>query len=134
MIVITKIEIVETENDIARFVHLSEDNDILCVGDICPQIITEEVVRGHRFRHPIKGDFIIGFKNEAAEILGLQFEAFENLSNDNYILNQKIVLLKKDIDASKKTIDTIKDTIKNAGFFKRLKWLFNGIDVIKEFK
>ena len=118
MILISKIEYSEIEPDDHVTVDRYSDRYITSEPtpkDLAPNIETE-TIRGTRFVRPSDGtDIVIGCSGEAAELIGIQYEAWDNLKKDLAYSDYMIKGLQAEIKK-----------IKSAPFFTRLKWAFFG--------
>lgn len=123
MILITKIEYCQTDRDAYEIYHsdlYEKSEPLFSCNSVSPRTpvsdsVVREVVRGRRFVRPDGLEVMVGMTEQAADVLGLQYEAWQELedrANENWALyhNHKRVL----------------EATKKAGFFTRLKWLFMG--------
>jgi len=92
MIVIKNVELIETDGDWIEFVRKERQDlnflssDYLLENKVCMQ---KELIKGARFKHP-NGEMIIGVTGQAAEILGVMYEVYENM-RFNYDANRKLL-------------------------------------------
>ena len=83
MIVITKIETIETHEDWIEFAHLNLPQlKYVNPGEFLSdkEYFIRELVRGRRFRKPNGEEIIIGITNQASEILGILYESYDNMN------------------------------------------------------
>ena len=85
MIVITKVECLETPRDVVKIVH--EHTGMSRYFDASRSMSQEDIkvveasVRGRRYVHPERGiDVVIGVASSAGKQIGMMFEAWESLS------------------------------------------------------
>jgi hypothetical protein len=129
MIVVTKIETIETPKNITEIERFIYDNHpqaeyLPLDGQMVNVKVLKEVIKGRRFIHPKKGyDVVLGLTSPVAEVLGLQYELYESLEvAKNYWSDQccdqlsKNSLLKKQLDE-----------MESWGLWKRIKCIFTGI-------
>ena len=76
-----------------------------------PAKVVRELVQGRRFCRRGHEDVIIGMADQAAELLGLQFSAWEHMEDA--------------VEASHASIRKIRD----ASLWTRIKWVFTGVNV-----
>jgi len=99
------------------------------VGYVEKEKIKREIINGIRFVRPKDNiDIVIGMDKHAQDLIGIQYEAYEILEENNLQLNNELFRLNKMIICLKNKLDKIKQ----ASFLTRLKWLLKGID--KEIK
>lgn len=113
MILIKKIEFMDIDRDMVELAFMSLPDYGLLVNtdsgqDITKASVVNELVRSKRFRRPDGTELRIGFSEQAADVLGLSYEAFANLEdllsqtqNTVYEHTNKIQGLKKEIYAFK---------------------------------
>lgn len=117
MLLISKIEFLEVEGD-ERTIFETKPWEPLKLkgGEMVEAKVAQELVQGRRFRRPADGtDIVIGCSKQAADVIGLQYEEWESLEEDRDYWHTQSV-------ASRLKLDSIT----NAGFVERLKWLIRG--------
>jgi len=131
MLVVTKIETFETPMDTAqleRFIYANPQKpEYLPIdGEPVNVQVLKEVIRGRRFVHPKKGiDVTIGMSSQVAEVLGLQYEAFEELQRQrNFWYEQH----GEEFQRAEKMKWRL-DRIKSYGLWKRIKCVFTGMKI-----
>lgn len=117
MLLISKIEFLDVDVDVHTIFEVKPWEPLpLKGGEMVEAKVAQELVRGRRFRRPNDGmDIVIGCSKQAQDVIGLQYEAWESLENDRDYWHTQCV-------ASRLKIESIKQ----AGFWKRLKWLLRG--------
>lgn len=121
MKVITKVEYYETQDKEALIERLytCEPYTKELPTDSGPVDIkvVEETIHGRRYVSLSRGiDVVVGIKGEMAEILGLQYAAYESMQNAASYLQKVVEKQTKELSA-----------FYCASFWKRLKYLFTGI-------
>lgn len=91
--------------------------------------LREEIVRGRRFvnRHGV--EVCLGLTKQVEETIGLEFECFDKLQNENYNLSSNIKSLQKfnnRLTYEKDQYLFMLDKYTSLNFFGRLKFLFTG--------
>ncbi len=132
MIIITKVETVETEIDPIRLPIYDKD-DMLFPPHVSEPLPTKtylEIIKGREFIKSNGERIFIGMRNEAEEVLGIYYDAWDEL-------HKQINGLYRCIHSSANVIDDTRmernekekeiEKIKSYGFWKRLKCLFVGI-------
>lgn len=127
MKIITDIKVLETNEstyELERHTYLGNETYIQFEGEVVPVNVVKELIRGRRFIDPKRGvDIVLGCSQEVGDILQLQYDAFENMSqNIDTLLRHKDILSRQNVDLRKRFVKVLK-----AGFFTRLKYLFTGI-------
>lgn len=132
MLVVTKIETIETSKNITeieRFIYDQAGPFGTCdwvplEGQPVDLKVLKEVIRGRRFVHPKKGiDVVIGMTSQVAEVLGLQYESFEELEKSrSYWSEQHNDELCKNAVLSEQL-----HQMETWGLWKRIKCVFTGI-------
>ena len=84
MILIDKIEFINIDADQIELAHYKEPDYPFLVGtehgeDIKTASVIRELVKGRRFRRSDGTDVVIGHSKDTGDILGLSYEAFDNL-------------------------------------------------------
>lgn len=117
MLLISKVEFLDVDGDEQTIFETKPREPLpLKCGEMVEAKVAQELVRGRRFRRPNDGtDIVIGCSNQAQDVIGLQYEAWESLEKDRDHWHTQCV-------ASRLKIDSIK----KAGFWERLKWLLRG--------
>ena len=112
MIVITKIETLEVDNDWYNFVKIPE----MVVPVMCSEVgpcyedveLISSLIKGVRFRHPSKHDeIVIGFSESASEILGLSYDAYNNQRETIENQQKTIIELESKIKTTNKLIKEV---------------------------
>lgn len=136
MIVIKSIDFFEVHGERHEFYdrYIKNGNPLMKVGTAVgsDQVMVEEVaelIKGREFRSPGGRSVVIGVSAQAQDIIGIQYEAWENqsrlveeLSRDNGRLTTKADQLHR--QSKEKLIEL--NEIKTASFWVRLRWLFFG--------
>lgn len=127
MILIKNIEMVEVDRDpyeILSTIHPYEAISVYNGSNIehIEHEVFTELIRGRRFIRPDGKELIIGCSKQAEEVIGIQYESWENLmglheSTREELYREKGKLLKANEELY---------AIKQLGFFKRLVLLFKG--------
>lgn len=78
--------------------------------------VRAETIRGHRFRSPNGKTVVIGNAADPADLLGIQFEAFENQKMELMHCLGRVNEMKGQLS-----------TLRGAGFWTRLRYLFLGV-------
>jgi len=117
MLLISKIEFLDVDGDETTIFESKPFEPLfLRGGEMIQAEVAQELVRGRRFRRPSDGeDVVIGCSKQAQDVIGLQYEAWENLEKDRGYWHTQSAALRIKLDA-----------VKSAGFLKRLKWLLHG--------
>ena len=119
MIVIMEVKAVEVDRPIykiQRFTKLP-----LLGGEpwktIPAETVHQEVIKGRRFRRPSDGtDIVVGCSKQAQDIIGIQYEAWENMEKAMNNMTNSFV------DLQNKLSD-----IMASGIWTRLKWVFRRV-------
>jgi len=120
MIIITKIEYIQIERDVHELICCSYDPDAEPLypansdEPVSPKEV-QEIVRGRKFRHPDGREIRVGMSEQAGNLLGLQYEAWQDLEERLIVSLRTSLRLSREIQAAK-----------HAGFLTRLKWLIKG--------
>jgi len=132
MIVITNIEYFEADRDEVNY-FLNDNNPYdhpmffpTKGTPVDRQFLEKEFIRGRRFRRPSDGtDIVVGLTVKCQGVLGLTYEAWENLSSEidglskhNNALTRQNELLKSEMYGYKSRVDEMADM----SFWRRLKW------------
>ncbi len=91
--------------------------------DVMPIKIYRELVRGRVFVNRNKQKVCIGMTNEAGEILGLEYEAWENMNRSLDAVRHEVSDLRTKLSQAQTTLTRIH----NGSWWVRLKWLFTGV-------
>lgn len=129
MILIKNIEYEIVPGTIREVLHQCQD-DVVEFGDYKRRDrIKEEIVNGTIFRRPDGQELVVGVVGEAAEVLGVCYEVYENqvreLENATESINRltfESAVLVKGIE----TRDEQLEFVALMGFWKRLKFLLTG--------
>jgi len=123
MILIESIKWYEVEGNVIQFAHCEDPSEPLWLADRGEDIvpveaeIVHEVINGRHFRRRGDGtDVWIGMAADPANLLGLQYEAFDTLED----MYRKQAHFTKLAEAATRRLQ-------NAGFFTRIKWVFTGV-------
>lgn len=128
MILITKVETVETDKDIAELHRLAWSNDngseFLPLGDqVVEAKVLREVIKGRRFVDTKRGiDVILGVSTQAGKYLGLYYGCFERMQDQVNTLKNNCDYFKNELAKARVELDKIK----SYNFFQRLKFLLFG--------
>ena len=122
MIIITDLKFIQVDRDPYELVSLTgpyEGIEVLSERGDTVVSATElrELIRGRRFVRPSDmTDVVIGLDKDTQDLLGLQYEAWENLQkqSDSYAR------------AYNDTLDTL-GKMKKANLLQRIKWVFTGV-------
>lgn len=109
MILITRIEYREVE---AR----GGAHEIRRLSEHVGEEMAREIVRGRRFCRPDGTEVLIVLSEQAADVLGLQYEAWRELEQRAEAHYRRAC-----------TLDWELRKIKKAGFWTRLKWVLTGV-------
>lgn len=126
MIIITKIETIETDKDYATIQHLAHSHEkyIPFKDQIIDTSVVREYIQGRRFVDTRrKLDIVMGISDEAGKMFGLMHDSFTNLENDRECWRKSSEHWKKACLGVASEINKIK----SYGFLERLKCLFLGI-------
>lgn len=126
MIVITRADWIEAEDYyIQGFTVRKYDMPPMAVDDLSlPEAsVTEEKVRGRAFIKPDGERIIIAATKEVQDIIGLQYEAWNEMESRSEELYRKAI---GNSNLAKGFVGQLK-TIETASFWRRLKWLFTGV-------
>jgi hypothetical protein len=120
MIIITKVEALKTEKDIEELewqIYCEQNSHTKIGDDFVPVEYAREIIRGRRFVNPSRDiDVVIGVTGKVGDLLGLQYEAFENMEKEIEVLRIKNQTLHRKLDS-----------FTNASLWKRLKYSFTGV-------
>ena len=122
MYLIKDIEIAITPDDVAR-VAKEPEIDLRKVDVMEPLVFSSEIVKGKGFVNNDGETIVLGATEKVQKILGLPFECFENMSRTIDNLKQECGFLQLRYRSTHIQLDNVM----NAGFWRRLKWLFTGI-------
>jgi hypothetical protein len=121
MKIITEIKVLETDKDFCEIAHMAYSPMVsMPIGsDVVSTSCVRELIKGRRFINQERGlDIVLGVSQEVGEILGLQYDAFENIS-----------MLNDSLQIEKTRLANKLEKISELGFLERLKCLFCGIDI-----
>lgn len=127
MIVIKHIDFLEVQGERYEFRHryISGNNLLMEVGTAngTAEALVEEVrelIVGREFRDPSGRTVVVGVSKQAQDIIGIQYEAWENQSKmiEDLILECSAIQIK--VEQKEKELSKIK----SASFWDRLKWMF----------
>ena len=124
MLVIRKVEFLEVNKDPLELLATTQPGmPVECGEELVPVDFFKELIRGRRFVRPSDGiDIIVGCSRQAEEVIGLQYEAWDNLQNA-YAAEQ--------INHHRTTSEMYEyksrvDEMFRSSFWQRLKWLVIG--------
>lgn len=127
MIVIKNIEYYEVDRDEWRIHVMTEPHRAMPVNDGAAYVETDvldELIRGNRFRRPSDGiDVCIGMSKEHQKLIGIQYEAWEGMSDNLYRASRDASKYKLELGRKKVFIGSLE----SAGLWQRIKWVFTGI-------
>jgi len=117
MICIKGIDAVSVERDFLRIQHFEGPRYSANIGatDAPPLQVTEEMVRGRKYLNSYGELVCIGMSKQVSAVLGLPFEAFENLNRDL-----------ENAQSAVRVLRVLRASIRNTGFLARLKYLITG--------
>lgn len=123
MLIVKNIEIIEVDRDPWEIVSLTRPFQAIKVfnpGKNRPERIAEnifrEMIQGQRFIRPDGQELLIGCSRQAEEIIGIQYEAWGNMSEVREMTRGQLRKAEKELS-----------DLKQLTFWKRLKALFTGI-------
>lgn len=122
MIVVKRVEVETFDKDPIVVNHFPvPDPPVSALGNgkIKPLDVRQEVIKGKAFRNAEGEEVIIGMSNEAQELLGIPFQAFEDM---RLWLEQT----RRDLEGCLQDHIKYKQKVRQAGFWERLKYLFTG--------
>ena len=123
MIVIKHIDFYQTANDLntIRCYEHRENRWNELAFDACKNNVNikTELIKGRIFIRPDGTELIIGCSKQAADVIGIQYEAWDNLQQEHL----KAARARDDAYAHIRELS-------EASFLTRLKWLFIGIQRI----
>ena len=121
MLLIKNIEFYETDRDPVQIIRQSGSYEAIQVisdrgGCVVPLSEVRELVYGRRFVRPSDGtDLVVGVSQQAQDVLGLQYEAWQNMSDALDTCQAASAIKSREIEDAKK-----------ATLWTRIKWVFNG--------
>ncbi len=123
MILIKNIEFYETNQDPIEIVsHMMPYEAIEALSDkgdvVVPISEIRELIKGQRFRRSDGVDIIVGLTKQAQDILGLQYEAWDNMQKELEITHNSLQVANETIKA-----------VTQANIWTRIKYLFCGYKV-----
>lgn len=122
MIIIKNIDFIETDRDPYEILSTTIPyQPIHVVSNDGPETIDHtilrELIRGRRFRRPSdRKDMIIGVSEQAQDIIGIQYEAWDRLDEECQKWSDRCSYLTNENKA-----------IKETGLWNRIKFVFTGI-------
>jgi len=130
MIVITEIKTIEVPNReyvLEKIIHNQNNSDIFIGGKVLPEEVLTEVVRGIEFVKPDGTHILIGCSSEAAEIIGIQYDAYyamqARLTRIQHDLHKVEHFLEKEKRKSE-ALEKELNTLKKQSLLKKLIWCF----------
>jgi len=117
MIVIEDIKFFETNRDPVEILHMTPSHMPILINDVLYEQETfRELIHGRRFIRPSdKTDIIVGIPEKSQKILGLMYEAWNNMEESLNSAQKMFFLAQEELR-----------NIRKASFLKRLNWLFFG--------
>lgn len=144
MIVIRNIDAYEVANDIETVLGGKYPDGLIDIKDPTGQrnervsVITEHI-KGRRYERTDGTTIVVGFSQQAQEVIGITYEAWENADKTIMELSQRNALLHRQIEdyrteikeatRSMETISYIQKQITQARWLTRIKWVFTGVYV-----
>ena len=127
MIVITNIEYLETNrNPIELIREHGHSGFIPCKGNqVIETKVMLELVRGRHFHRPDGTEICIGMSRQAQDILGLQYDIWDNMRQELDAADSEIASLRKKLSEYIGVRKDIEDA-RSASFITRVKWLLFG--------
>ncbi len=132
MILIKRIECVQVDGDMVSIMshsplsmpHFPVRNELGEEAFVDTRELHQELVRGRLFRRPDGTEVVIGMSEQCQDLIGLQYEAWDNtLNNVDRLMAREQALVKKNNQISQRLAD-----IHTAPWWRRLRWLFAGIE------
>jgi hypothetical protein len=137
MIIITEAKIIETKESMDEIIFTRRPNDPIrykCeIGKekIVPVSVIRESIKGRRFvRARDNTDVIIGCSKQIQDIIGIQYESFDNIIEELRLTNNLLMATSKEAAKNNNKIKGYElkiDYFNDASFWTRLKWLFFGV-------
>jgi len=120
VILIKNIEFIETPRDPWEIFVTHLPHEVIPVegnsGPYAEVSVLTELVRGRRFLRPSDGtDIVVGLAKDAQNILGLQYEAWENMAQEL-----------KDTRSQMRQLQRERDRARGATIWTRFEWLLFG--------
>ena len=122
MIIIRSVEVDEVDEGVYTILHRNPC-DYIPGTDLPPSTMVSEVVTCRQFVRSDGTDVMIGMSCEAADVLGLQYEAWNEMERNLESQNQKFTDLCRQVGRMGAKLYTIHQ----ARWWTRLKWLFRGV-------
>lgn len=124
MIVIKHIEFLETDVDpIKPLKDTPPHTPIFCGDEPVNREVLSELISGRRFVRPSDGtDIIVGVSKQAQNILGIMYEAWDNMERSYFAEIKSHGKTKIEMRCYRHMVEEIQ----KASFWERLKWLFRG--------
>ena len=82
--------------------------------------VETEIVHGRRFVHPDGTDIVIGMTSYVQDLLGIQYDAWDNMQDDYFRMRERMFVAQHNLIDTKKELDKLKSLT----FFQKLKRLF----------
>ena len=127
MLVITNIDTLEVENDIAEIPHWDHDLSPAPHDEVIKnESVKAEVVKGRRFIRPDGSEIMVAASVQSQKVLGLMYEAWESNTRLINNLHDTAMRLKFDLMVSRGAKDGLERQLitHTSTFWKRLKHLF----------
>lgn len=138
MIIIESMKTVEVKGDQHTLTSLLHEDmyNPLCVEtargtELMSREYVQEIIRGRRFITP-KGSIIIGVTKEVQELLGITYEAWENVNQElGRLGRENSGLIRRLVEERAKTCSLEDEvlSLKQASLWVRIKWLFTEVKI-----
>ena len=125
MIVITKIDFIETERDPLELIHRYGLDGRIPFSNGRKEIEAKELmelIRGRRFVRPDGKEIVLGISRQAQDVLGIQYEEWHRMNLRLKVATDEKLSLMKELN----TYTGIIKEAKKATIVQRIKWLFFG--------
>lgn len=124
MIIIKDIEFLEVDGDKYEILSKNPSDPIETVdGKWVDGILVRELIKGVRFRRPRDNiDIVVGTSKQAADIIGIQYECWQNLEME--LNNLRVISANYKVKIN--NLSNELNDIKSSTFLKRLNQLFFG--------
>lgn len=122
MIVVKRVEVETFDNDSIIVHHFPDPEPPVSAignGPIEPLNVRQELIEGKEFRNAEGECVVVGMSDEAQKVLGIPFQALENL-------NYRLETTQRDLERYRKYHAEYKEKVRHAIFWERLKYLFTG--------
>lgn len=125
MIIICNAEYYEVDGDVGTIYSYDPHQMVRVNGNeaVYAQVLQEKV-KGRRFRNPRDGtDVVVGLSKDVQELIGLQYEAWDNLEKAYEAANRNYNQIYHEVTAWRKKFDELE----NASVWRRILWVFKGL-------